>query len=47
VHDLLVAIAEGKSVQPDFHDGLRCQQVLDAVVESGQSGRWVTVPSDD
>ena len=47
VRDLLVAIAEGKSVQPDFHDGLRCQQVLDAVVESGQSGRWVTVPNDD
>ena len=47
VRDLLVAIAEGKGVQPDFHDGLRCQQVLDAVVESGQSGRWVTVPSDD
>jgi predicted dehydrogenase len=41
--DLLEAIAAGKPMQPDFDDGLKCQLVLDAVLEAGGSDRWVKV----
>ena len=44
VRDLLVAIANEESVQPDFYEGLRCQQVLDAIQQSACDGCWVTVP---
>jgi predicted dehydrogenase len=46
IRDLLVAIAEDKPVYPDFHDGLRCQQVLDAAIESADHQVWVEVPTD-
>ena len=39
-------IAEGTSPVPNFYDGLRCQQVQDAVRQSGGSGRWVDIPVD-
>jgi myo-inositol 2-dehydrogenase/D-chiro-inositol 1-dehydrogenase len=41
--DLMNAIAEGKPIKPDFDDGLKCQLVLDAVLEACRSDRWVTV----
>jgi predicted dehydrogenase len=44
IHDLLLAIAEDESVHPNFHDGLRCQQVLDAVVASAERQAWLEVP---
>lgn len=44
VGDLLTAIAKKESVAADFYDGLRCQQVLDAVCESADNGKWVTIP---
>jgi len=44
VRDLLLAIDEGREVIPSFYDGLRCQQVLDAALESARSGAWVQVP---
>jgi predicted dehydrogenase len=28
---------------PDFQDGRRCQAVVDAVLEAGQTRRWVDV----
>ena len=43
VRDLLLAIHEGRGAVPSFHDGLRCQQVLDAALESARSGAWVDV----
>jgi predicted dehydrogenase len=46
VRDLLVAIDQGGDVYPDFYDGLRCQQVLDAVVKSAMEGSWVQVPAE-
>ena len=46
VRDLLLAIDAGEAVYPDFYDGLRCQQVLDAAVESSVAGRWVAVPAE-
>jgi len=47
VRDLLLAVDTGKDVYPDFYDGLRCQQVLDAVAVSAREGRWAQVPSAD
>jgi predicted dehydrogenase len=44
VRDLLLAIDAGEPVYPDFNDGLRCQQVLDAALESAVEERWVQVP---
>ena len=43
VRDLLLAIAKQRPVYPDFRDGLHCQQVLDAVVQSAQEGCWLDV----
>jgi predicted dehydrogenase len=41
VLDLLNGIVVGKSPQPTFEDGLRCQAVLDAVEKSAGSRQWV------
>ncbi len=41
IGDLLMAIEKGQEVQPDFHDGWRCQQVLDAASQSAAEQRWV------
>ncbi len=43
VRRFLQGIAEGNSPSPNFHDGLRCQQVLDAVSQSATTGRWVDI----
>jgi predicted dehydrogenase len=39
--DFMNAIAQNKPMQPNFDDGLKCQLVLDAVVEASGSDRWV------
>lgn len=44
IGDLLTAVANKSPVQADFYDGLRCQQVLDAVADSSQSGKWIEIP---
>jgi predicted dehydrogenase len=36
-------ILEDRPCSPDFEDGLRVQEVIDAAIESHQTGRWVTV----
>jgi predicted dehydrogenase len=41
--DLVSAVATNRAMQPDFDDGLRCQLVLDAVMEACATDRWVTV----
>jgi predicted dehydrogenase len=43
IGDLLTAVAAGRNVTPDFEDGLRCQQVLDAIELSAREQRWVKV----
>lgn len=43
IKDFIEAAAQKKPVHADFYDGLRCQQVLDAVMVSANDGRWVTV----
>lgn len=41
--DLLEAVASGRPMKPDFDDGLKCQLVLDAVLEACAGNRWVDV----
>lgn len=43
IADFVSAVAAGKSVQPTFEDGLRNQQVLEAISESARSKQWVRV----
>jgi predicted dehydrogenase len=43
--DIVAGIARGKKVLPDFADGVYNNQVLDAVLASAASGRWVKVSS--
>jgi predicted dehydrogenase len=46
VKDLLLAIDAKQRVHPDFFDGLRCQQVLDAISRSAADNRWVDIPEE-
>ena len=41
--DFLAAVADDKPAWPDFVDGLRCQEVLDAALESAERRAWVKV----
>ena len=41
--DLCRAVAAKKPFHPDFEDGLRCQEVLDAVLLSAKNRRWVKI----
>lgn len=42
--DFLKGLETGNPAQPMFRDALRTQLVLDAVLESAETGRWVDVP---
>ena len=35
------AVVDGKSVQPTFEDGLRNEQVLEAVEASAKTRQWI------
>jgi hypothetical protein len=41
-----LAIDKDEPVYPDFYDGLRCQQVLDAALKSAVERCWVDVPPE-
>ena len=41
--DLVTGIAKNKRLKPDFSDGFYNNQVLDAVLASARTGRWVKV----
>ena len=43
VREFLRGVGEGTSPAPNFYDGLRCQQVLNAVRESSATGRVVEI----
>ena len=45
VADFVRCIEEDVTMQPNFHDGLRCMDVLDAAAQSHREGRRVAVPS--
>lgn len=40
---LINGIAQNTPVVPNFYDGLKCQEVLDAVVKSAQDEKWITL----
>ncbi len=46
IRDFLSAIHTNESVAPDFYDGYRCQQVLDAVCASADDKQWTPIPDD-
>ena len=41
--DFVNSITKKQKIQPDFEDGLKCQQVLDAVLKSAKERGWVKV----
>jgi len=41
VMDLLLAIEKQKPIEPNFLDGVKCQAVLEAVIQSVRRGKWV------
>ncbi len=45
VYELITAIADGRIPEPNFHDGVRAQAVLDAVIRAVQTRGWVVVES--
>lgn len=48
VYHLINCIVNDKPVAPmaaTFYDGLKCQEILDAVLESSEKGKWVNLPS--
>lgn len=47
VKDFIEAVDKKMGVQADFYDGLRCQQVLDAVVKSAKTRQWVEIPPEE
>jgi predicted dehydrogenase len=46
VADFVRALFGGRAIGPDFHDGLRCMQVIDAALESAASGRKVVISEE-
>jgi predicted dehydrogenase len=45
VRDFNRGVEQGTSPAPNFNDGLRCQEVMDAVRESSGSGRTISLDS--
>jgi len=43
VYNLMNGIATGENPAPSFVDGLKCQEVLEAVEKSAEAGSWITV----
>jgi len=38
------AIAQDQTVAPTFYDAWKVQEVIDAAIESHDSGSWVSIP---
>ena len=47
VVDLLRCIEAGQEATPNFYDGLRCAQVLDAAAQSHREGRRIEIPAGE
>jgi predicted dehydrogenase len=45
VADFLSGLGSGKPASPTFRDALDTQRVLDAILDSAKSQKWVTVPT--
>jgi predicted dehydrogenase len=44
VHEVLESVASGKRAGPNFLDGLRACEIVDAALRSSQTGGWENVP---
>jgi len=47
IHHFVDCIVNDKPIAPygaTFYDGMKCQEILDAILESAEKGRWVNVP---
>jgi len=45
VREWIDASLERRSMAPNFEDGVRCQEIIDAALQSHNERRWVDVPS--
>ena len=45
IKEMADAMAEGRQPCPSFEDGVNCQAVLEAVVQSSESKKWEPVPA--
>ena len=45
VADIINAISKGENPSPNFYDGVKCQEVLEAVEKSIKEKRWVKIES--
>ncbi|MCL2351743.1 MAG: Gfo/Idh/MocA family oxidoreductase [Firmicutes bacterium] len=43
IYEFIEAVANDRKTSPDFGDGLKCCQILDAVEKSADTGMWVAV----
>ena len=43
IADILNSIAKGDNPNPNFYDGVKCQEVIESVEKSIKEGRWVKV----
>jgi predicted dehydrogenase len=46
VREFLRGIQEGSSPAPNFYDGFRCQQVLDAIRKASATGQVIAIPPE-
>ena len=47
IHHFIDCIVNDKPVEPmgaTFYDGLKCQEILNAIEESSQKGKWIELP---
>jgi predicted dehydrogenase len=45
IRDFVNAIVTGSPARPNFADGARVQQVIDAVIASSNAQAWIVVPA--
>jgi predicted dehydrogenase len=45
IYELLNSLAKGRTPSPSFEDGVKCQEVLEAVERSAKSGKWIKINS--
>ena len=43
IKQFIDSLLANQPVSPNFYDGMRAQQVIDAAIESHQSGQWITL----
>lgn len=44
--EFIAAVREDRPVSPNFNDGLRVQEVIDAVLRSEELSGWATLPAE-